>query len=226
MRRLAPRIPRIPRMPTRPRAAAPATPVAPPPPAATDPVAQERPSFRDRGRLRRRLRYLRRVRELGFRDLGGLVFDQHRFGRRDEALVDTKVSALGQVDGELRAIERALRDERPLTELREAGVSACARCGGLIPSDARFCSNCGTPVHEARHPPAAPEQPAAPPAAEPAALPPAPSPPVEATQDLHVRAEGAVGADAADAPTTVERPDGEASVAGEPRGDDPAAARP
>src|SRR3954452_24486128 len=39
------------------------------------------PSFRDRGKLRRRLRYLRRVRELGFRDLGGLVFDLDRFGR-------------------------------------------------------------------------------------------------------------------------------------------------
>src|SRR4051794_38066481 len=83
---------------------------APPaePAAATDPDAAERPSFKDRGRARRRLRYLRRVRELGFRDLGGLVFDQHRFGRRDEALVDAKVTALGHVDSELRALERAL----------------------------------------------------------------------------------------------------------------------
>src|SRR4051794_15846041 len=135
MRRLAPRTPGIPRQP---RDGAPAAPATQAPPAATDPDAPQRPSFRDRGRMRRRLRYLRRVRELGFRDLGGLVFDQHRFDRRDEALVDTKVSALAQVDGELRAIERALHDERPLTELREAGISACARCGALIASDARF----------------------------------------------------------------------------------------
>ena len=52
-----------------------------------DPAAPPRPSFRTRARLRRRLRYLRRVRELGFRDLGGLVFEEHKFSRRDETLV-------------------------------------------------------------------------------------------------------------------------------------------
>ena len=50
------------------------------------------PGFRERGRMRRRLRYLREIRELGYRDLGGLVFDQHRFGRPNEALVQGKVS--------------------------------------------------------------------------------------------------------------------------------------
>lgn len=52
----------------------------------------DHPGFATRGRLRRRrLRYLRRVRRLGYRDLGGLVFDQHRFARPNEALVQTKV---------------------------------------------------------------------------------------------------------------------------------------
>ena len=85
------------------------------------------PSFRQRGRLRRRLRYLRRVRELGFRDLGGLVFDQHRFSQVDEGLVRGKLAALGAVDAELRALEIALDDRRSLTELREPGISVCSR---------------------------------------------------------------------------------------------------
>jgi hypothetical protein len=127
--------------------------VAPPqaPPAAPLPaglapedVAPTRPSFRDRGRLRRRLRYLRRVRELGFRDLGGLAFDLHRFARRNDELVLGKLAALDAVNRELRAIERVLNDRRDIIELREPGVAACPRCGALHGSDARFCPQCGT----------------------------------------------------------------------------------
>ena len=117
-------------------------------PAGVDPqaVAEAGPSFRERGRLRRRLRFLRRLRELGFRDLGGLVFDQHRFGRPDDELVRGKLTALAAVDAELRALERALHDHVPITELREPGISACARCGAIMASDARFCSACGAPA--------------------------------------------------------------------------------
>jgi ribosomal protein L40E len=128
---------------------APATAAAPEPgtdiPAGQEPVP-DRPSFRQRGRMRRRLRYLRRVRELGFRDLGGLIFDQHRFSRVNTTLVDGKLHALVAVDGELRALEHALDDRRPLTELREPGISVCSRCGALHGSEARFCPSCGTPV--------------------------------------------------------------------------------
>jgi hypothetical protein len=101
------------------------------------------PGFRERGRLRRRLRYLRRVRELGFRDLGGLVFDLHRFGRSREDLVQAKLAALHAVDSEMRALEVALDDRRAITELREPGISSCARCGALHGTDARFCPSCG-----------------------------------------------------------------------------------
>jgi ribosomal protein L40E len=118
-------------------------------PAGQNPVP-DRPSFRQRGRLRRRLRYLRRVRELGFRDLGGLVFDQHRFSQVNDALVRGKLAALGAVDAELRALEHALDDRRPLTELREPGISVCSRCGALHGSEARFCPSCGTPVRGPR----------------------------------------------------------------------------
>jgi ribosomal protein L40E len=120
------------------------TPIAGIDPASETPSAP--PSFRDRGRLRRRLRYLRRVRELGFRDLGGLVFDQHRFNRPNEQLVRGKVAALQAVDSELRALEGLLDDRRPIHELREPGVAACLRCGALHGSDARFCPSCGVPL--------------------------------------------------------------------------------
>jgi hypothetical protein len=107
-------------------------------------VVPARPSFRDRGRLRRRLRYLRRVRELGFRDLGGLVFDLHRFGHRRDELVLGKLHALDAVDRELRALERVLDERRDIIELREPGIAGCPRCGVLHGSDARFCPQCGT----------------------------------------------------------------------------------
>jgi ribosomal protein L32 len=120
---------------------------AAPLPAGVDPevALPARPSFRDRGRMRRRLRYLRRARELGFRDLGGLVFDLRRFGRRREDLVEAKVRALYAVDRELRALETALNARIPIHELREPGVTSCPHCGALHASDARFCPSCGTP---------------------------------------------------------------------------------
>ena len=106
-------------------------------------TSPERPGFRERGQLRRRLRYLRRVRELGFRDLGGLTFDLARFERDRPDLIQAKLDALTATDAELRAIEVALNDLRPIHELREPGLAACDRCGALHGSDARFCSACG-----------------------------------------------------------------------------------
>jgi len=114
-----------------------------------DPVAP-RPTFRNRGRLRRRLRFLRRVRELGFRDLGGLVFDQHKFDRQNVDLVRGKVAALAAVDAELRVLEEALGEKRDITELREPGITACPRCGTLHGSDANFCPSCGLALTGAR----------------------------------------------------------------------------
>jgi hypothetical protein len=93
--------------------------------------------------MRRRLRYLRRARELGFRDLGGLVFDLRRFERDRPDLVEAKVHALHEVDRELRALEVALDDRREIHELREPGIASCPRCGALHGSEARFCPSCG-----------------------------------------------------------------------------------
>ena len=51
--------------------------------------------FSARGRARRRARFLRKARELAYRDLGGLVFNLHRFGQRNDPLVLAKLTTLG-----------------------------------------------------------------------------------------------------------------------------------
>ncbi|HEX4837895.1 MAG TPA: hypothetical protein VFV03_05165 [Solirubrobacteraceae bacterium] len=101
------------------------------------------PGFGERGRMRRRARFLRKARELAYRDLGGLVFDLHRFGRRNDRVVMAKLATLRQIDTELRALEEALRDRRPVTVLREVGIAACPRCAAIHGSDDRFCPGCG-----------------------------------------------------------------------------------
>lgn len=105
--------------------------------------APQAPGFGERGRMRRRARFLRRARELAYRDLGGLVFDLHRFGRRNDQVVLAKLATLGHIDAELRALEEALREMRPVTVLREAGIAACPRCAAIHGSDDRFCPGCG-----------------------------------------------------------------------------------
>jgi hypothetical protein len=104
------------------------------------------PGFRARGRARRRLRFLRRARELAYRDLGGLVFDLHRFGRRNDPLVLAKLGTLREIDTELRSLEVALDERRSLTILREAGVTACPRCAAIHSGEDNFCPNCGLPM--------------------------------------------------------------------------------
>jgi hypothetical protein len=109
-------------------------------------VTPEQPGFLSRGRARRRVRFLRRARELAYRDLGGLVYNLHRFGQRNDALVLGKLGTLGHIDNELRTLESVLRERRPVTVLREAGITACPRCAAIHGSEDRFCPNCGLPM--------------------------------------------------------------------------------
>jgi hypothetical protein len=130
--------------------------------------------------MRRRVRFLRKARELAYRDLGGLVFDLHRFGQRNDALVLAKLDTIGRIDGELRALEASLEERQPVTVLREAGVAACPRCAAIHGSDDRFCPNCGLAMDlRAERPmagPAAPSSPTPPQAPAPAPTPPPPAP--------------------------------------------------
>ncbi len=159
---------------------------------------QQAPGFGERGRMRRRARFLRRARELAYRDLGGLVFDLHRFGQRNDQLVLAKLAMLRQIDTELRELEQTLHDRRPVTVLREVGIAACPRCAAIHDSDDRFCPGCGlafdtnadrpistAPMAPQAHTPApaaaAPIPPAVRPTAPAPTLPPAPVPTPPAT---------------------------------------------
>ena len=75
-------------------------------------LRRSRPAFSPAVGRRRRARFLRKARELAYRDLGGLVFNLHRFGQRNDALVLAKLTTLGQIDAELRALESALGERR------------------------------------------------------------------------------------------------------------------
>jgi hypothetical protein len=127
------------------------------------------PGFGARGRVRRRARFLRRARELAYRDLGGLVFNLHRFGQRNDELVLAKLSTLSHIDSELRALEAALAERQPVTVLREAGITACPRCAAIHSSEDHFCPNCGLPLSRRVDLPIAGASAAATPAAPPAA---------------------------------------------------------
>jgi hypothetical protein len=112
-------------------------------------AASSQAGFGSRGRARRRSRFLRKARELAYRDLGGLVYNLHRFGQRNDALVLAKLNTLAQIDTELRTLENALQEREPVTVLREAGITACPRCAAIHSSEDRFCPNCGLSM--ARH---------------------------------------------------------------------------
>jgi hypothetical protein len=56
----------------------------------------------------RRLRERRREREALLLDLGALVYELHRQGRRAPALLQDKAIELGKVDREVRALEKRL----------------------------------------------------------------------------------------------------------------------
>lgn len=136
-------------------------------PQVVDPEDEGPPGFLARGRLRRRLRFVRRARELALRDLGGLVFDLHRFARDRGDLVEQKLAALTALDAEMRALEAALDERREVTVLREPGLTGCPRCGAVQASDARFCSSCGLPLERGAALPAGPTPAPGVPASEP-----------------------------------------------------------
>jgi hypothetical protein len=102
------------------------------------------PGLRERARIRRRVRYLRQLREIQLRDIGGFLVEQLRLGRENPDVVRTKLAGAAETDRELRALEGALVERRPLREVREAGVGgACQHCGSVHGSSDRFCSWCG-----------------------------------------------------------------------------------
>ena len=97
--------------------------------------------------MRRRLRQQRRMREALLLDLGALVFELHRQGRREPELLQAKAAELSAVDQEVQALARALDGRQTLQELVATGIAgSCANCGSLLSTDARYCSACGAPA--------------------------------------------------------------------------------
>lgn len=94
--------------------------------------------------MRVRARFLAQLRELQLRDIGGFLLEQHRAGRTRPDLVELKLRAAAETDTELRSLRAALKDGRPMHELRAAGIGgSCAHCGTVHGSSDRFCSWCG-----------------------------------------------------------------------------------
>ena len=192
---------------------------------------EEHPGFIARGRIRRRVRFLRKARELAYRDLGGLVFNLHRFGQRNDALVLAKLTTLGHIDSELRGLERNLHEPQPITVLSEAGITACARCAAIHSSEDRFCPNCGLPLHRHADLPADLRAgPAPPPAAGPAGPPPpAPAPaPSQSAAAAPVPPAAAAGSAPASRPASSSsaKPGGATPPAGTPPEKAPASPEP
>jgi hypothetical protein len=153
--------------------------------------------------MRRRARFLRKARELAYRDLGGLVFNLHHFGQRNDSLVLAKLSTLARIDAELRALESSLSERQPVTVLREAGITACPRCAAIHSGEDRFCPNCGLSMSRNVDLPADLRSVAGGPAAGPPA-PPAPGAP--ATSAAPAAGAPATPAPSAPAPATERAP--------------------
>jgi hypothetical protein len=66
------------------------------------------PVVSERGQKRRRLRERRRVREALLLDLGALVYELHRQGRRAPELLQQKAAELTVVDEEVRELQAEL----------------------------------------------------------------------------------------------------------------------
>src|SRR3954447_11627409 len=105
------------------------------------------PGRRERGRMRRRLRRQQRVREALLLDLGALVFELHRQGRRQPELLQAKAAELTAVDEEARGLADALDVGVELPQLVAPGIAgSCENGGGILTTDARYCPSCGAPA--------------------------------------------------------------------------------
>jgi hypothetical protein len=84
------------------------------------------------------------VREALLLDLGAIIFELHRQGRREPELLRAKAADLADVDVEVRALTKALGEGHSLPELTARGlVAACTACGAIMGVRDRHCPNCG-----------------------------------------------------------------------------------
>jgi hypothetical protein len=97
------------------------------------------PAVSERGQKRRRLREQRRLREAMLLDLGALVYELHRQGRRAPELLQQKAAELTVVDDEVRELQAELDgvepDDTPAEETAEVDAIADEDEDGEPPLD-------------------------------------------------------------------------------------------
>lgn len=132
-----------------------------PTPAGQEPLeqsAQSRPGARERALMRRRVRKVARTRDGLVRDLGALVVEMERLGRRNDELLVRKAREVAILDEELRGLHSALGQRLTLERVVAAGIAgSCGACGTLLGTEDRFCSNCGKPAGAAATPAGTPQ---------------------------------------------------------------------
>ena len=111
--------------------------------------ASTKPTALQRGQMRRRLRHQQRIREALLLDLGALVFELHRQGRREPELLQAKAAEVSAVDNEVRGLAAALESDAPIEMLAPGVAGTCGNCGALLSTEDRFCPNCGAPSEPA-----------------------------------------------------------------------------
>jgi hypothetical protein len=123
-----------------------------PTPAGQEPPAPEataKPGARERAAMRRRVRKAARTREALVRELGALMVEMERLGRRNDELLVRKAREITTLDEELTGLRRALGERFTLERVVATGIAgSCRACGSLLGTEDRFCSRCGTPATE------------------------------------------------------------------------------
>jgi hypothetical protein len=118
-----------------------------------DAAGDARPGALERWRLRRRLDRQQRMRQALLLDLGAIVFELHRQGRREPELLQSKAAELRAVDGEVRALADALEQDHGLSALSARGLLAtCTACGGFMGRRDRYCPGCGAEAGDSAAP--------------------------------------------------------------------------
>jgi hypothetical protein len=111
------------------------------------PGAAGRPGARERAAMRRRVRKVARTREALVRELGVLVVEMERLGRRNDELLRRKAREITTLDEELRGLREALGQRRTIEQVVATGIAGeCSKCGSLLGTEDCFCSRCGTPA--------------------------------------------------------------------------------
>jgi hypothetical protein len=113
------------------------------------PAASAQPGARERAAMRRRVRKVTRTREALVRELGTLVVEMERLGRRNDELLVRKAREVATLDEELGGLREALGERLTLERVVATGIAgSCRACSSLLGTEDRFCSRCGTPVAE------------------------------------------------------------------------------